>query len=135
MNTLFSFNRIIKVPANTSISLVCVLVITMLSTSCASAPTKQTVSTDTAVNSLTAKESSENILKKLECRDVEVTGTRFKRKICEFKETWVAIDKENSEKSDEFVRKMNDQATIVNPQGLPASNTVSNSAVTSPMGQ
>jgi len=122
MNALFSFEQIIKALANTSMSLVCVIVITLLTTSCATVPTKQTTSTDTTANSLTTKEKSDNettanILQKLECRDVEVTGTRFKRKICEFKETWADIDKENRQKTGEFVRKLTEQSGIINPEG------------------
>lgn len=135
MSALFSFGKITKALANTSMSFVCVIVITLLATSCATAPTKQTASTDTTANSLTTKKISKDELQKIECREVDVIGSRFKRKVCEFKETWAAIDKENREKSGEFKRKMDEQSTIVNPQGLPASNTLSNSAVTSPMGQ
>jgi len=140
MSALFSFERIIKALANISMSLVCVIIFTLLTTACATAPTRQTASTDTTANSLTLKEKSDNettadILQKLECRTVEVTGTRFTKKVCEFKEVWAAIDKENSETSGEFVRKMTEQSTIANPEGLPASNSTYNSATTSPMGQ
>ena len=121
MSALFTFKQMIKALANTSIPLVCVIVITLLTTSCATVPTKQTTSTDTAANSLTTKEKSDNettadILQELECRTVEVTGTRFTRKICEFKEVWAAIDKENRKESDEFVSGITRQSGI-NPEG------------------
>jgi len=120
MSALFTFKQIIKALANTSIPLVCVIVITLLTTSCATVPTKQTTSTDTTANSLTTKEKSDNettadILQELECRTVEVTGTRFTRKICEFKEVWAAIDKENRKKSGEFVGEITRQSGI-NPE-------------------
>jgi len=122
MSALFTFKQIIKALPNTSMPLVCVIVITLLTTSCATVPTKQTTSTDTTANSLTTKEKSDNettanILQKLECRDVEITGTRFKRTICEFKETWAAIDKENRKETDEFVREITEQSGIINPEG------------------
>lgn len=122
MSALFTFKQIIKALANTFIPLVCVIVITLLTTSCATVPTKQTTSTDTAANSLTTKEKSDNettadILQELECRTVEVTGTRFTRKICEFKEVWAAIDKENGKKADEFVSGITRQSGLIDPEG------------------
>lgn len=140
MSALFSFEQAIKALANTSMTLVCVIVVTLLTASCATVPSNQTTSTDTTANSLATNEKSEketaaDALQKLECRTVDVIGTRLKRKVCEFKETWAAIDKKNSEKSGEFKRKMDEQSTVVNPEGLPASNTSINSATTSPMGQ
>lgn len=121
MSALFTFKQIIKALANTSIQLVCVIVITLLTTSCATVPTKQTTSTDTTANSLTTKEKSDNettanSLQDLECRTVQVTGSRFTRKICEFKEVWAAIDKENRKESDEFVSEITRQSGI-NPEG------------------
>jgi hypothetical protein len=126
MSALFTFKQIIKALGNTSMPLVCVIVVTLLTTSCATVPTKQTASTDTTANSLTTKEKSDNettanILEKLECREVQITGTRFKRTICEFKETWADIDKENREETDEFVREITEQSGIINPEGKGAS--------------
>jgi hypothetical protein len=126
MSALFTFKQIIKALGNTSMPLVCVIVITLLTTSCATVPTKQTTSTDTTPNSLTTKEKSDNettadILQKLECREVEVTGTRFKKTICEFKETWADIDKDNRKESDEFVRKITEQSGLIDPEGKGAS--------------
>ena len=125
MSALFTFKQIIKALANTSIPLVCVIVITLLTTSCATVPTKQTTSTDTTANSLTTKEKSDNEttanrLQELECRTVQVTGSRFTRKICEFKEVWAAIDKENRKESDEFVSEITRQSGI-NPEGAAGS--------------
>lgn len=122
MSAFFTFKQIIKALANTSMPLVCVIVITLLTTSCSTVPTKQTTSTDTTANSLTTKEKSDNettanILQELECREVEVTGSRFKRKVCEFKETWAAIDKENRKKSDKFVNGIKEQSVLINPEG------------------
>ena len=122
MSALFTFKQIIKALANTSIPLVCVIVITLLTTSCATVPTKQTTSTDTTANSLTTKEKSDNettanILQELECRTVQVTGTRFTRKICELKEVWAAIDKENRKKSGEFVGEITRQSGINPSEG------------------
>jgi hypothetical protein len=126
MSALFTFKRIIKALANTSMPLVCVIVITLLTTSCATVATKQTTSTDTTANSLTTKEKSDNettanILQELECREVQITGTRFKRTICEFKEVWAAIDKENRKESDEFVSGITEQSGLTNPEGKPPS--------------
>ena len=135
MSALISFERIMKAPANTSMSLVCVIAITLLTTSCSTAPTKQTASAGTTANSLTTRKISDDELQNIECRTVSEIGTRLKRKVCEFKETWAAIDKANSEKSGEFKRKIDEQSGIVNPQGRPASTTISNTAITSPMGE
>ena len=126
MSALFTFKRIIKALANTSMPLVCVIVITLLTASCATVATKQTTSTDTTAKSLTTKEKSDNettanILQELECRDVEITGTRFKRTICEFKEVWAAIDKKNKGKADELVRKVTENSALTNPEGIPTS--------------
>jgi len=122
MSALFTFKQIIKALVNTSMPLFCVIVITLLTTSCATVPTKQTTSTDTTANSLTTKEKSDNettadILQELECRTVEVTGTRFTRKICEFKEVWAAIDKENRKEAGEFVGGIIEQSGITDPEG------------------
>jgi hypothetical protein len=122
MSALFTFEQIKKALANTSMPLVCVIVITLLTTSCATVPTKQTTSTDTTANSLTTKEKSDNetskdILKKIACRDVVETGTHFTRTICEFKETWDDISKEKRRKADEFVREITSQSGIINPEG------------------
>jgi biotin-(acetyl-CoA carboxylase) ligase len=122
MSALFTFKQIIKALANTSIPLVCVIVITLLTASCATVPTKQTKSTDTTANSLTTKEKSDNettadILQEIECRTVQVTGSRFTRKICEYKEVWAAIDKENKKESDEFVRGITEQSGLIDPEG------------------
>jgi len=122
MSALFTFEQIKKALANTSMPLVCVIVITLLTTSCATVPTKQTTSTDTTASSLTTKEKSDNetkedVLKKLECRKVVATGTLVKRTICEFKETWADASKEDRRKSDEFVREITKQSGIINPEG------------------
>jgi hypothetical protein len=122
MSALFTFEQIKKALANTSMPLVCVIVITLLTTSCATVPTKQATSTDTTANSLTTKEKSDNetkedILQKLECRKVVETGTRVTRTICELKETWAAISKENRRESDEYVREITTQSGIINSQG------------------
>jgi major membrane immunogen (membrane-anchored lipoprotein) len=121
MSALFTFEQIKKALANTSMPLVCVIVITLLTTSCATVPTKQTTSTDTTANSLTTKEKSDNetteVLQKIECRKVVETGTHFKRTICEFKETWADISKEDRRESDEFVREITKQSGIINPEG------------------
>ena len=122
MSSLFTFKQIIKALANTSMLLVCGIVFTLLTTSCATVPTKQTASTDTTANSLTTKEKSDNettadILQKIECRYIEVTGSRFKRKVCEFKETWAAIDKENKRDADEFFRDTNEKSGLKTPEG------------------
>jgi maltose-binding protein MalE len=135
MSALFTFKRIIKALANTSMPLVCVIVITLLTASCATVATKQTTSTDTTAKSLTTKEKSDNettanILQELECRTVTVPGSRFKRKVCEFKEVWAAIDKKNKGKADELVNKVNELSGLTNPEGIPAGGGgIVNSAV------
>ena len=126
MKTLLSFEQIIKALANTSMPLVCVIVITLLTASCATAPTKQTTSTDTTANSLTTKEKSDNettanILQEIECRTVAVPGSRFKRKVCELKEVWAAIDKKNKGKADELVNKVNELSGLIDPEATGAS--------------
>ena len=123
MSALFTFKQIIKALANTSIPLVCVIVITLLTTSCATVPAKQTTSTDTTAKSLTTKvkaddETAAEALQEIECRTVQQTGTRFKKKICEYKWVWAAIDKENRKESDEFVDEITRQSAI--PQGSEA---------------
>ncbi len=140
MKALFSFDQIIKALANTFMPLVCVIVITLFTASCSTVPTKQTTSTDSTANSLTAKVKSDNettddITQRLECRDVDVTGSRFKKKICEYKETWAAIDKENEEKSGKLVRKLDQESGIINKggQGASAGGTY-NDAMTPPGG-
>ncbi len=105
MSALFILEQIKKALAKTSMPLVCVIIIMLLTTSCATAPTKPTTSTDTTANTLATKEKSDNgtkedIMKKIECRDVIETGSRVKRKICEYKETWAAIDEENRKKTE-----------------------------------
>ncbi|MFC1839733.1 hypothetical protein ACFL1N_09145 [Thermodesulfobacteriota bacterium] len=117
MSALFTFKQIIKALANTSMPLVCVIVITLLTISCSTVPTKQTTSTDTAANSLTTKEKSdnkttENIQKELECRYIEVTGSRFKKKICKSKEAWAKISKRHKSEADEFVRGITEKSGI-----------------------
>jgi urate oxidase len=139
MSALFTFEQIKKALANNSMPLVCVIVITLLITSCATVPTKQTASTDTTANSLTTKEKSDNettkdILKKIECRDVVETGTHFTRKICEFKETWNDISKENRREGDEFVREINKQSGIINPEGTQDSGQGKVNSPTTPGG-
>jgi urate oxidase len=136
MNALFNFEQIKKALANNSMPLVCVIVITLLTTSCATVPTKQTTSTDTTANSLTTKEKSGNetskeIMKKIACRDVVETGTHFKRTVCEFKETWDEISKEKEKKADELIREVTRQSGIINPGGDSSMGKV-NSAVTPP---
>jgi hypothetical protein len=134
MNALFNFEQIKKALANNSMPLVCVIVITLLTTSCATVPTKQTTSTDTTANSLTAKERSKEIVKKIECRDVVATGTTIKRTVCEFKETWDEISKEKGKKADELVREVTRQSGII-PEGTQNSGQGRvNSAVTPPGG-
>jgi hypothetical protein len=134
MSALFIFKQIKNALVNTSMPFVCVIIITLLTASCATAPTKQTASTDTKANSLTTKEKSdketkENAIDKIECRDVTGTGSRFKRKVCEYKEVWAAIDKENSKNKDKLIKGINDQTGIIN--GPDAGNV---NSVVSPMG-
>jgi hypothetical protein len=140
MSVFFSSQRILKTLANTSMLLVCIIVILLLTTSCTTVPTKQTTSADTPAKSLAVKEKSgngttEDPLQKLECRDVEVTGSRFKKKVCEYKETWAAIDKENNKKSSEYVKKIDEQSGLVNPEGKAnAGGGIYNDAMTPPGG-
>jgi len=137
MSALFTFEQLKKDLANTYIPLVCMIVITLLTISCNTVPTKQT---DTAVNSLTTKEKSDNETtankkQELECRDVEITGSRFKRKVCEYKETWAAIDKKNERQTDELVRNITEQSGIINAEGAVSSDVGKvNSAITPPGG-
>jgi urate oxidase len=139
MSALFTFEQIKKALANTSMPLVCVIVITLLTTSCATVPTKQTTSTDTTANSLTTKEKSNNetskeIMKKIACREVVATGTTIKRTVCEFKETWDEISKEKGKKADELIREVTRQSGII-PEGTQNSGQGRvNSAVTPPGG-
>ncbi len=136
MNALFNFEQIKKALANNSMPLVCVIVITLLTTSCATVPTKQTTSTDTTANSLTTKEKSNNetskeIVKKIECRDIVATGSTIKRTVCEFKETWAEISQEKGKKADEFIQEINRKSGIINP-GQNSGGGMVNSAVTPP---
>jgi len=114
MSALFTFEQIKKDLANTYIPLVCIIVIMLLTTSCNTVPTKQTTSTNTAANSLT---TTENIEKELECRYIEITGTRFKKKICKTKETWTEISKKDRRGADELVRRINEQSATSTSQG------------------
>ncbi len=133
MNALFNFEQIKKALANNSMPLVCVIVITLLTTSCATVPTKQTTLADTTANSLTAKERSKEIVKKIECRDIVATGSTIKRTICEFKETWAESSEEKGKKADEFIQEINRKSGIINPGQNSGMGTV-NSAVTPPGG-
>jgi hypothetical protein len=135
MSALFTFEQIKKDMANTYIPLVCIIVIMLLTTSCNTVPTKQTTSTDTAANSLTTKEKSdnettENIQKELECRYIEVTGSRFKKKICKTKETWTKISKKDREGADELVRKLDEQSATSTGQGADSGGGRMNSPIT-----
>jgi hypothetical protein len=138
MSALSIFEQIKKILVNTSMPLICVIVITLLTTSCATAPTKQTTSTDTKANSLATKEKSDNGAKedamdKIECRTVTATGSSLKRKVCEYKEIWAAIDKENSKNKDKVVNGISGQTGIINGGGGDTSGGMTNSAV-SPAG-
>jgi hypothetical protein len=119
MRASFTFEQLKKYLSNTYIPLVCIIVITLFTTSCSTVPTKQTASTDPAANSLTSKEKSGNPMDRLECRTVEVTGTRFTRKVCEYKETWAAIDKKNKKEAEKFVREIDEQSGIVGEKADP----------------
>ena len=137
MSAIFSFEQIIKALANSSMLLVCVIVITLLATSCSTVPTKQINSTDTTASSLTTNEKSDNettaeIEQELECRYIKATGSRFKRKICNSKETWAAIDKKNKGDAEELVRKVNEQSGI--PIGNESPDGRMNNPVTPPGG-
>ena len=115
MSAFFTFEQIKKDLANTYMPLVCIIVITLLATSCNTVPTKPTTSTDTAANSLTTKE---NIQKELECRSIEVTGSRFKRKICQTKEAWAKISNKNKKEAGEFSRGITEQSGIRTDEGI-----------------
>jgi uncharacterized membrane protein YhiD involved in acid resistance len=141
MSPLFSFKQIVKALVNISMLLVCVIVLTLLTTSCGTAPTKKSTLNDATANSSTAKEKSAKKIKAdvkevLECREVESTGSRFKRKVCERKEVWAAIDKKNKKESEELVRTVNDQSGIINPEGKSTSGGIGsyNSPITTPGG-
>ena len=126
MGALFNFEQIKKDLANTYMLLVCIIVITLLTTSCNTVPIKQTTSTDTAANSLT---TTENIQKEIECRYVDVTGSRFKRKICKTKETWAAISKKNRGEADEFVRGITEQSGRSTPPGADSAGGIMNTPI------
>lgn len=115
MSALFSFDRAIKALANTSMLLVCVIVFTLSAVSCSTVKTKQTALTDTTANSLATNENSGM---QLECRDVTATGSRFTKKVCEYKKTWAAIDKQNDSSAEALKRKLDAQSGIVNPEGV-----------------
>ena len=118
MSALFSFKQIIKALANTFMPLVCVIVIMLMTASCSTMTTKQAASTDTAANSLTAKEKSDNettaksIQQATECRYIAVTGSRFGKKICRTKEAWAEIAKKHEKAADELVRGLTDQSGL-----------------------
>ena len=117
MRALFDPEQL-KKDLSAYIPLVCIIVVMMLTASCSTVSTKQTSSTNTAANSLTTKEKTDNektanAMDKLECRTVEATGSRFKRKVCERKEIWAAIDKKNKKEADQFIRRIEDQSGIV----------------------
>ena len=63
-------------------------------------------------------ETTENIQKEIECRYVDATGSRFKRKVCKTKETWAAISKKNRGEADDFVRGITEQSGIRTDEGI-----------------
>ena len=119
MGSLFTFEKMKKDLGNTYMSLICIIVIMLLTTSCNTVPTKQTAST-----------GAENTQEELECRYIEVSGSRFKRKICRTKETWAAISKKNRGDADELVRGLNDQSGISTNEGADSSGGRVNSPTT-----
>lgn len=119
MSALFTFEQVKKDLANTCIPFVCIIVITLLTASCSTVPNKQTTN-----------ETKAEMLQNIECRTVEVIGSRFKRKVCEHKDTWAAIDKENRKNSDELVRGLNEQSARSTTEGVDGSGGRINTPIT-----
>ena len=130
MRASFTFEQLKKDLSNTYIPLVFIIVLALFSTSCSTVPTRQTASADPAANSLTSKEKSGRAMDRLECRTLEITGTRFKRKVCEYKETWAAIDKKNKKDANEFVRGIDEQSGIVSEEGTDPGVGMTNTPMT-----
>ena len=134
MRASFTFEQLKKGLSNTYIPLVCILVIILFTTSCSTVPTRQTASTDPAADSVNSKEKSGNAMDRLECRTVDVIGTRFTRKVCEYKETWAEIDKKNKKDAQQFVRGIDEQSGIVTGGGTDPGGGMMNTPMT-PGGQ
>lgn len=115
MSAWFTFEQIKKDLAKTCILFICIIGIMLLTASCNTVPTKQTASNDIAANSLTAAENNQE---ELECRYVDVTGSRFKKKVCKTKETWAAISKKTRGEADELTRGINEQSGVSTGGGI-----------------
>lgn len=49
------------------------------------------------------------------CREVEVTGTRFRRRVCRTQEEWSALDEEQRAAGQAFTRDTQGNSTVVPP--------------------
>ena len=131
MGSSFTFEKMKKDLGNTYMSLICIIVIMLLTTSCSTVPTKQSTSTNTEANSLT---TTENAQEELECRYVDATGSRFKRKVCRTKEAWAAISRKNKGEAEDFVRGMDEQSGISTSGGFDSAGGRTNNPTTPPGG-
>lgn len=92
----------------------CVTCINLLIISCSSQSAKQLAQAE--------ENNSADGEGQLVCRDVEVTGTRFKRQVCNTQVGWDALSKKNSVATDEFNRQTRESTSLVNPGTGPDGN-------------
>ncbi|GEM_PF-3178477 len=73
--------------------------------------TINSVADQAAKSDESGKETTEDD-QKIECRNLPVTGSRFKNRVCTTKAEWAKRDGKNREKTDEFSRDVSGRAGI-----------------------
>ena len=120
MGTLLTPGKNKQTKVKLQTSLVYVLGISLLTVACYAQSTKQSTSVDTTSDLLAANDESDNSdagnKPKLICKNYTVTGTRFKKRVCESQEQYTARIKAERENTDEYKRRI-DERTTLSPGG------------------
>lgn len=110
MRVFNTTGNLVKSMMNTGPVILCIFSAVMLMAGCNTASTKQT-SNSGEVSDETVANNEQQV-----CREIEITGSRFKRKICRTAATWNAIDSAERRGTDEYTRELNERSTI-SPDG------------------
>lgn len=110
MKVLRILKQVMHQAANIQPALVGIIGVTLLATACNTASTKQSANPGEVSDEAVA--SNEQRV----CREVEVTGSHFKRKICRSASTWRAIDASERRATDGLTGELNERSTI-SPDG------------------
>jgi len=116
MKKIIFFNRLKENVRGSMASLAYVFMIALLTCACASTDKKQTSPYAIALDQILTEGESENSEtnddQEIVCRTREITGSRFKEKVCATKAEWAELDKKNRAEADYLDREIDRRTSV-----------------------